>query len=297
MPTAPAEVEPYLTFIIKPQPQLDLELVGVGSASQVFKIHNEDIVLKARRIFERPLNESSIEEKRFYASETIYHYKLMEEERAIMLLLQQQPHPSIVEVIDTSYPEGIYLRKYRTLSEIEVPTRSHRILWYQDIARGLAHIHNLGIAHSDLRVDNILFDESGHAFLCDFSAASLFGEPNPAYSHPDLLVPINGFSDFISDTSDRFALGSLIFSLETGAKPKLSTTEDGKLILPVVQTGHHGINVIIQAAWAGQYSSTTQLLNELESLSRDIRGPVMQYQSEIYKNRIRLWRSQREKRY
>ncbi|KAI4212334.1 MAG: hypothetical protein LQ351_004904 [Letrouitia transgressa] len=240
--------EPYLTFTVNVQLQPDLELAGVGSAGIVFKVHNEDIVLKARRIYEPPSSESSIEDKKHYAEETLFHYRLMEDERAIMLQLEKQPHPNIIEVIDTSYPEGIYLCKYRTLSEIEVPTQLNRILWYQDIARGLSHIHSLGIAHADLRDENILFDESGHAFLCDFSAASIFGEAYPVYLRPDLLVPINGFSGCISDASDRFALAVLIFTLETGARPKLSTAEDGELVLPGVRTGHHGIDVIIQAA-------------------------------------------------
>lgn len=110
MPTAPVMSEPYLTFTVNVQLQPDLELAGVGSAGIVFKVHNEDIVLKARRIYEPPSSESSIEDKKHYAEETLFHYRLMEDERAIMLQLEKQPHPNIIEVIDTSYPEGNNLR-------------------------------------------------------------------------------------------------------------------------------------------------------------------------------------------
>lgn len=79
------------------------------------------------------------------------------------------------------------------------------------IVCALLHIHNLGIAHADVRIDNILFDHESHALLCDFSASSPFGHPNPAYPHPDLPVPINGLSEIVSDATDRFAIGSLIF--------------------------------------------------------------------------------------
>jgi serine/threonine protein kinase len=73
-------------------------------------------------------------------------------------LLEQQPQPNIVEATDTDRAEGIYLRKYRQLSEFDSTAQPVRILWYQDIIRALLHIHSLRIAHSDVRMDNILFD-------------------------------------------------------------------------------------------------------------------------------------------
>ncbi|KAL9126716.1 MAG: hypothetical protein Q9217_004279 [Psora testacea] len=161
----------------------------------------------------------------------------MNDERTVMRLLEQRPHSNIVKTIDTDHDEGIYLRRYLSLSELEVPMQPGRILWYQDITRALLHIHNLDIAHSDLRLDNILFDQHGQALLCDFSAASPFGQPNPVHPHPDLPIPINGLSDIASDATDRFAMGSPIFQMEYVTNPKLSVAESGSLILPEIHTG------------------------------------------------------------
>jgi serine/threonine protein kinase len=85
--------------------------------------------------------------------------------------------------IDTDHAEGIYLRKYLPLSEVQTPTQPKHILRYQDIIRALQHLHDLGISHLDIRIDNILFDHHSRALICNFGTSSPFDQPNPA--HPD----------------------------------------------------------------------------------------------------------------
>lgn len=82
------------------------------------------------------------------------------------------------------------------------PAQPGRILWYQDIIRALLHIHKLGVAHSDLRIDNILIDTQGHALLCDFSSCYPFGQINPAAPHPALPVQLNGLAKTVSEATD-----------------------------------------------------------------------------------------------
>jgi serine/threonine protein kinase len=136
---------------------------------------DDDIVLKTCRVYEPPRDDASQRERWFYASETLFHFNLMRDERTVLRLLERRPHPNIVEAIDTDRPEGIFLRKYLQLSELDPTTQPGLVMWYQDIIRALLHIHDLGIAHSDVRMDNVLFDHQARAVLCDFSAASPFG--------------------------------------------------------------------------------------------------------------------------
>ena len=75
---------------------------------------------------------------------------MLQDERTILRLLQQRPHPHIIEAIDTDYAEGIHLREYQPLSEDKIPTQPHRIRWYRDLTNALCHIHSLGIAHADV---------------------------------------------------------------------------------------------------------------------------------------------------
>ena len=46
------------------------------------------------------------------------------------------------------------------------------------IAAAAAHLHARGIAHGDLYAHNILIDKTGHAFLGDFGAATIYGKEN-----------------------------------------------------------------------------------------------------------------------
>ncbi|KAF2253517.1 hypothetical protein BU26DRAFT_450388 [Trematosphaeria pertusa] len=290
-----------MTFTIKSQSPMGMELVGAGGSAQVYKI-DEHVVLKALTAYEPPTSDASLQDYRFYASETLFSFSLMNDERTVFRLLERLPHPNIVEAIDTDHAEGIYLRKYRPLSEFRAPAQPGRILWYQDIIRALLHLHNLRISHSDVRIENVLFDTQGRALLCDFSASCPFGYPNLAYPRPDLPIPLNGPAKTISDATDRFAMASLIFQMETGTQPELSVDDNRALVLPEIRTGHNGIDSMIRKAWLGQYSSTAQMLEHAESLHNDgnwdTHSPITQPTlRDALRDRVRQWREDREKEY
>jgi hypothetical protein len=286
----------HVTYTVRPLFQSDLKIVGIGASGQVYEVDDE-IVLKSCRIFEQPGNEASDSDRYHYASDTIFHFSLLQDERFIFRLLQQWPHPHIAEAIDTDQAEGIFLRRYQPLPEGEIPAQPTRIRWYRDIADALCHLHKLGIAHGDVRIDNVLFDNQGSAVLCDFSAASPFGQSNLIIS--DLPLPVNGPSPILSEATDMFAMGSLLFQVEHGIRPELSVGRDGELILPRIQTNHQGIDAVIRNAWLGHYNSTSEMLENLHSLDAQIVQGVddTQIHSEpiaSLKERVRAWRKSRE---
>lgn len=306
-PKGPEPVDSVVKYTTQLQPQSDLELLGVGASGQVYKV-DDHVVLKASRIFGPPPNDAPSQDKYLYASDTFYHFNLMQDERAVSRLLQQRPHPNIVQFIDTDHPEGIYLRRYLPLSQVEpLPTQSTRIRWYRDILSALLHLHSLGITHSDVRVDNIVFNYDAttsdiHVYLCDFSTSCPFGEPNPAFPHPSDPVPVNGLAETVSEVTDLFAMGSLIYRVEHGAKPKLSVDDRGNLVLPEVKTGNEGLDAAIRKAWLGQYSSTTDMSRHIESLLDDRSGSAGRsvpdkISEESLRDRVRQWREQREKQF
>ncbi|KAJ6167079.1 hypothetical protein N7470_002526 [Penicillium chermesinum] len=150
---------------------------------------DDDVVLKTSWLFEQPGSSASNGDRWHYVSDTLFHSNLLQNERHVLRVLQQRPHIHIMEAIDVDQPEGIYLRRCRSLSKNEIPPQLHRIRWYRELADALCHLHSFGIAHADIRFENILFDHQDAAILCDFSAASSFGQANSVF--PDIPLPIN----------------------------------------------------------------------------------------------------------
>lgn len=247
------------TYTVRLQPQYDLDILGVGASGQVYNV-SDQIVLKTCRIFAPPSNDATRSDLWHYASDTLFHFNLLKDERTVLQQLQSRPHPHIIEAIDTDQPEGLYLRKYRQLPVDVKSTQARRIRLYRDIADALRHLHSLGIVHADVRVDNVLCDDRFSAILCDFSAASPCGHPNPVF--PDLPLPVNGPSPTLSEASDMFALASLMFHMEHGFTPDLSL-ENGRLVLPELNSGNQGIDEVIQTAWLGNYSCSSDMVHHL----------------------------------
>ncbi|KAJ0414798.1 kinase-like domain-containing protein [Aspergillus carlsbadensis] len=281
--------------------QPGLQTLGFGTYGEVYNV-DDHVVLKSPRVFIPPQSAGSATEKWLYASDSIFHFNLMRNERIVLRLLEQRPHPNLVEPINTDCLEGVYLRKYLTLSQIPSSTQQTRITWYQDIIKALQHLHDVGIAHGDVRIDNILFNDQGRAVLCDFSAACPFGHPNPGPGYsPNLPFPTNGIADVFSDATDRFALASLMFYLEVGRKPDLAVDSDGVLVLPLVATQHEGVDCMIKKAWLGQYTSTAQMLEDTYALcypgARHPTSTTHTVPRKILRDRVRDWRTSREDRY
>lgn len=148
-------------------------------------------------------------------------------------------------------------------------------------------------------MDNVLLDERSSAVLCDFSAASPRGQPNLVF--PDLPIPVNGPSPTLSEASDMFAMASLIFQMEHGAAPELSF-ENETLALPEIRSGNPKIDKVIQEAWLGHYSRTSEMLQQLISIDAQTSHCLESAQPlpesrDLSKDQIRRWRSYRENKF
>ncbi|GKZ38419.1 hypothetical protein AbraIFM66950_010608 [Aspergillus brasiliensis] len=278
-------------YTIQLHPQSDLEVIRSGSSTQVYKV-DDHIVLKSSLLFQPTENNVSASDQCHYTSNTISQPNKLQNKRTLLQLLQNHPHPHIIEAIDVNQPEGIYLRKYHSLSEDKIPPQRHRIRWYRNLTDALCHIHRLGIVHANMQLDNILLDEHDHVILCDFSAASPFYEPNLAFS-------INGPSPTLSEATDIFAMGSLIYHMEHGVKPELSVDSHGTWVLPNIHTGRPMLDAIIREAWLGRYGRASEMLECLVSIDSIDDVPVQGVQNrsisiEDLRRRVREWREGRE---
>ena len=250
------------------QVQKDIERLDGGSSAYIYAV-NHQVVLKAPVTFVLPTDDSSQMAQYEYALHTVCHHEDIENERIILKRLEQTPHTNILQAVSLEHPEGIYLRRYTPLTkrlQSEKAPQSIRITWYRDMLRALVHLHKLEIAHADVRLDTFLYHSEGAIVLCDFTCSRPFGQDNPSATSPSESLGVNGPSQTVSDTTDRFALASVIFEIETGTKPDLILVNN-RPALPAVRTGNKILDLVIERAWFANYESTMEMLRDIESLS------------------------------
>ncbi|TPX59208.1 hypothetical protein SpCBS45565_g07800 [Spizellomyces sp. 'palustris'] len=91
-----------------------------------------------------------------------------------------------------------------------------------EVASALDFLHGHRIVHRDVKPDNILLDENGHAYLTDFNIAVKFREEKPLksvagtepYMAPELLLGAGYFA-----TVDWWSLGVMAYELMLGERP------------------------------------------------------------------------------
>ncbi|KAI7847271.1 kinase-like domain-containing protein [Circinella umbellata] len=98
-----------------------------------------------------------------------------------------------------------------------------------EVAISLKHLHNNKVIHRDIKPDNILLNEHGHAHLTDFNIAVQFTDSKPltsiagsmAYMAPEVLAK-RGYSTSV----DWWSLGIVCFELMFGKRPFRGKTND-----------------------------------------------------------------------
>jgi hypothetical protein len=150
--------------------------------------------------------------------------RFLHEARAIARL----NHPHIVQLYDFGeYRGGFYL----ALEYIEGDTLRERaqsgtvaqgeVLRYaRAIADGLAHAHDNGVYHCDLKPSNVMVGKDGRVRVVDFGIART-GENAASTSSgtPDWMAPEQWTGAPVSDRVDSWALGIVTAQLLTGRHP------------------------------------------------------------------------------
>ena len=203
-----------------------IKLLGKGSFGKVYlglqKLSNRLVAIKCL--------------EKLYFKDEVTKKKILSEVKILKRLLG---HPNIIKLLEVFENKkyvffvmeyaanGDLLRylKQKTMLEEE----EGKYMFYQ-IACGLRYIHKQGIIHRDIKLDNILLDESFHCKICDFGV-SRYMKPHelvneqcgtPAYLAPEIVLE-KGYKGF---GADIWSLGILLFCVLTGSMPfKAGTIE------------------------------------------------------------------------
>ena len=152
-------------------------------------------------------------------------------EREVRVILKMN-HPGIIKIhdfiVDSSYFYLIMeLCSGETLINQTPPpgsineTTSKPI--FKQILEVIAYIHEQGIAHRDLKLENVLINSSGHIKLIDFGfsrfaeSGQMFATPcgSPAYAAPEVMSG----RTYDGKAADMWSCGILLYSLVTGELP------------------------------------------------------------------------------
>lgn len=215
------------------------ELLGGGSMGYVYRAYDRrletDVVVKIPRRHKLG-NPDSL--KRF---------------RQESKFLVKLNHPHVVSILDVGEHDGVPFfvmpfinggsLRSRQKNElgIQKPLKPASLRsWLREIAKALDFIHSQECIHRDVKPDNILFDEHGHAFLSDFGLSKVVrsaetDDPSqtaagaivgtPLFTAPELVLgePIDG-------RADQYSLALTVYDTLAGTNPFLGASSSATLV-------------------------------------------------------------------
>lgn len=148
-------------------------------------------------------------------------------------LLKQLQHPSIIKVIEPKLQYSCHQQapslvlEYAARGELWDLINNHgpcsepaARYFFKPVIQVLKHIHNRGVAHRDIKLENILLDENLNVLLADFGVAGDANEIIPKhYGTEGYQAPEQSEGNARGVTSDLYALGVILFILVTKMPP------------------------------------------------------------------------------
>jgi eukaryotic-like serine/threonine-protein kinase len=141
-------------------------------------------------------------------------------------------HPNVVSVYDRGAFDGTYYiaMEYlpgRTLKQLireEAPLDPVRAIDITvQILKAARFAHRRGVIHRDLKPQNVIIDESGHATVTDFgiarAGASDMTETGSIMGTAQYLSPEQAQGHAVSPGSDLYSVGVILYELLTGRVP------------------------------------------------------------------------------
>ena len=202
-------------------------LLGAGGMGEVYRAWDPRLAREvALKVLPSDVAENPTRRRRF-----------LEEARAVGSL----NHPNIVAVFDVGVGEGTpfiateLLDGIQLQDEMDVGVLSIRRLLdlAVQIAAGLRAAHDAGIAHRDLKPQNVMVTRDGRVKILDFGLAKTFGAdrdvtgaqpgtitaPGIVQGTPNYMSPEQASGIAVDFRSDQFSFGLMLYEMATGVHP------------------------------------------------------------------------------
>jgi eukaryotic-like serine/threonine-protein kinase len=155
-----------------------------------------------------------------------------------LILARQVTHKNVIRIFDLGQSDGI---KFITMDFVEgqdlrqlllergklAPEQAARIML--QICRALEAAHAEGVIHRDLKPQNVMLDANGRVYVMDFGIArSAFlpgiTQTGALIGTPEYMSPEQARGEKLTERSDIFSLGIILYELLTAKSPYYSDT-------------------------------------------------------------------------
>jgi serine/threonine protein kinase len=195
-------------------------IIGEGGMSAVYRAYQEEL---DRHVAVKLLSDK-------LTGDPNYIKRFQQEARMAASL----EHVHIVPVYDYGVYEGMSYVVMRLLGETltqrmragQLMSMTDVIPMVEQIARALDYAHSRGIIHRDVKPSNIMFDDSGTAYLVDFGIAkAMQGDnggltmDNVVMGTPPYMSPEQWRDSGVGAASDQYAFAVVVYHVMTGYLP------------------------------------------------------------------------------
>ena len=151
---------------------------------------------------------------------------------------RQVSHPNVCRVYDIGEVEGVPYISMEYVDGENLATSLRRIGRFPEdkaaeIARqlcaGLAAAHHRGVIHRDLKPANVMLDGAGRVRIMDFGLAAVGRIEDVRAGTPAYMAPEQLLGREVTQRSDIFALGLVVYELFTGRRA-FTATSIGELV-------------------------------------------------------------------
>ena len=270
-----------------------LYMVGAGTFARVFRAaHRETNEIMAVKVLRQRYVRKEYAGQ--FAREGELGLNLRHPNVVAVHLVSKDEHAPFF-VMD--FVEGYTLKEFVRLRRRIDPVEATRLM--ADIARGLTYAHEQGLAHSDMKMTNVLISSRGQAKLADFGlASSSLSDELSAEMIADMDIPNTRTVDYAAleratgvrgdhTRNDLFFLGCIFYNMLTGKWPlpeardklhRLSRTrfEEIEPLQNVFPDVPQPVSLIVNRAMMldpdRRYQTPDKMLADLESLATRMSG-------------------------
>ncbi len=103
--------------------------------------------------------------------------------------------------------------------------------YFHQLIKGIEYLHSQGIAHLDLKLENLVIGEDYQLKIIDFDQAHFLNQTEvetrgtPCFRAPELITET--CQDFIS--ADVYSIGVILYGIKTGEFPFMEVEKEGKV--------------------------------------------------------------------